>query len=100
MTRYTFVNTNTILFQFSCFQNFNESSFKTVKQHSFKIMLYNSNWYGGQYQDMQTALGSWYEPVEMLRTTTQGQSVYPDIALYISNYRVYCIEVQNLTHTI
>jgi hypothetical protein len=52
-------------------------------------MLYNSNWYGGHYQDMQTALGSWYGPVEMLRTTTQGQSVYPDIALYISNYRVY-----------
>jgi hypothetical protein len=67
MTRYTFVNTNTISFQF-----FNESSFKTVKQHSFKIMLYNSNWYGGQYQDIQTALGSWYGPVEMFRTTTQG----------------------------
>jgi hypothetical protein len=72
MNRYTFVNTNTILFQFSSFQNFNESSFKTVKQHSFKIMLYNSNWYGGQYQDIQTALGSWYGPVEMFRTTTQG----------------------------
>ena len=72
MTRYTFVNTNTISFQFSSFQNFNESSFKTVKQHSFKIMLYNSNWYGGEYQDIQTALGSWYGPVEMFRTTTQG----------------------------
>ena len=33
-------------------------------------------------------------------TTTQGQSVYPDIALHISNYCVYCIEDQNLTHTI
>ena len=44
------------------------------------------------------AKGSWYGPVEMIlpearamsfplvRTTTQGQSVYPDIALYISNY--------------
>jgi hypothetical protein len=100
MTRYTFVNTNTILLKFSSFQNFSESSFKTVKQHSFQIMLYNSNWYGGQYQDIQTALGSWYGPVEMFRTTTQGQSVYPDIALYISNYCVYCIEVQNVTHTI
>jgi len=35
-----------------------------------------------------------------VRTTTQGQSVYPDIALHISNYCVYCIEDQNLTHTI
>jgi hypothetical protein len=25
----------------------------------------------------------------MVRTTTRGQSVYPDIALYISNYCVY-----------
>ena len=30
---------------------------------------------------------------------TQGQSVYPDIALHISNNCVYCIEDQNLdTH--
>jgi hypothetical protein len=36
----------------------------------------------------------------LVRTTTQGQSVYPDIALLISNYCVYCIEDQNLTHTI
>ena len=78
------------------------------------IYLYNSYCYGGQYQDIQTAQGSWYGPVEMIlpeaearaisfplvRTTTQGQSVYPDIALYISNYCVYCIEDQNLTHTI
>jgi hypothetical protein len=35
-----------------------------------------------------------------VRTTTQGQSVYPDIALPISNYCVYCIEDQNLTHII
>jgi hypothetical protein len=28
----------------------------------------------------------------MVRTTTRGQSVYPDIALYISNYCVYWIE--------
>jgi len=32
-------------------------------------------------------------------TTTQGQSVYPDIVLHISNYCAYCIEDQNLTHT-
>ena len=36
----------------------------------------------------------------LVRTTTQWQFVYPDIALYISNYCVYCIEDQNLTHTI
>jgi hypothetical protein len=36
----------------------------------------------------------------LVRTTTQGQSVYPDIALHISNYCVYCIEDQNLTHII
>ena len=35
-----------------------------------------------------------------VRTMTQGQSVYPDIALRISNYCVYCIEDQNLTHNI
>ena len=28
------------------------------------IYLYNSYWYGGQYQDIQTAQGSWYGPVE------------------------------------
>jgi hypothetical protein len=33
----------------------------------------------------------WYCP-------SQGQSVYPDIALHISNYCVYCIEDQNLTY--
>ena len=68
----------------------------------------------GQYQDIQTAQRSWYGPVEVIlpepeargisfplvRTTTQWQSVYPDIAFYISNYCVYCIEDQNLTHTI
>jgi hypothetical protein len=26
----------------------------------------NSYWYGVQYQDRQTALGSWYGPVEMI----------------------------------
>jgi hypothetical protein len=33
----------------------------------------------------------------MVRTTTRGQSVYPDITLYISNYCVYWIEdTQNI----
>ena len=55
-----------------------------------------------QYQDRQTALGSWYGPVGMIlhspparaisfplvRTTILGQSVYPDIALHISNYYI------------
>ena len=65
---------------------------------------------------METAQGSWYGPVDMImpepetravsfplvRTSTQGQSVYPDIciALYISNYCVYCIGDHNLTHAI
>jgi len=35
-----------------------------------------------------------------VRTMIQGQSVYPDIALHISNYYVYWIEDQNLTHNI
>ena len=61
-----------------------------------------SYWYRVQFQDRQTALGSWYGPVEMIlplplaraisfplvRTTTLGQSVYPDIALHISNYYI------------
>ena len=78
------------------------------------LYLYNSNWYGGQYQNIQTAQGSWYQwkwycPTGAggegdisftTRTRTQGQYVYPDIALHISNYCVYCIEDQNLTHNI
>jgi len=36
-----------------------------------------------------------------VRTTTKGQSVYPDIAIHISNYCVYCIEYQKSdTHNI
>jgi len=31
---------------------------------------------------------------------TQGQSVYPGIALHSSNYSVYCNKDQNLTHNI
>ena len=38
MTWYTFVNTNNVSFQFSSFQYFSENSFKTVRQHSFKII--------------------------------------------------------------
>ena len=54
------------------------------------LYWYNSYWYGGQYQDIQTAQGSSYVPVEMIlpepearaisfplvRTATQGQSVF------------------------
>jgi len=50
-----------------------------------------------------TAPRPWSGPgniIPLVRTMTQGQSVYPDIALQISNYCVYCIEDQNLTHTI
>jgi len=36
----------------------------------------------------------------MVCTMTQGQYVYPDITLHISNYCIYCIEDQNLTHII
>jgi hypothetical protein len=59
----------------------------------------HSSFHFQRCQDIQTAQGSWYGLVEMIsfplvRTTTQGQSVYLDIALYISNYCVYCIEDQ------
>jgi hypothetical protein len=68
----------------------------------------------GNIRIYKTAQGSWYGPVKMIfpepeakaisfplvRTTTQGQSVYPDIALHIRNYCVFCIEDQNPTHTI
>jgi hypothetical protein len=78
------------------------------------LYLYNRYLYGGQYQDIQTAQGSWYGPVEMIlpepvgeenisstvRTATQGQSIYSDIAIHISNYCVYCIEDLSLTHHI
>jgi len=37
---------------------------------------------------------------QLVRTMTQWQSVYPDIALHISDYCVYCTEDQNLTQTI
>ena len=30
------------------------------------IYLYNSYWYGGQYQDIQTSQVSWYRSVEIL----------------------------------
>jgi hypothetical protein len=38
MTSNTFFITNNISFQFSSFENFSENSFKTVRQHSFKII--------------------------------------------------------------
>jgi hypothetical protein len=48
-----------------------------------------------KYQDRQTALGSWYGAVEMIlpepeakAISSLGQSVYPDIALHISNYYI------------
>jgi hypothetical protein len=59
--------------------------------------LYNSYWYGGQYQDIQTAQGLWYGPVEMILQYHFHWSV--PFPLHISNYCVYCIEVQYLTHT-
>jgi len=36
----------------------------------------------------------------MVSVLTLGQSVYPDISLHFSNYCVYCIEDQNLTHNL
>jgi hypothetical protein len=38
MTSNAFLNTNNISFQFSSFKKFSENSFKTVKQHYFKII--------------------------------------------------------------
>jgi hypothetical protein len=50
----------------------------------------NSYWYRVQYQGIQThtALRSWYGSFSLVRTMTLGQSVYPDIALHISNYYI------------
>ena len=78
-----------------------------VSDSSLQWNKNNSYWYGVQYQDRQTALGSWYRPVEMIlpspptraisfplvRSMTLGQSVYSDIALYISNYHIITIIV-------
>ena len=39
----------------------------------------------------------WNDIYFMVNTTTRGQSLYPDITLYISNYCVYWIEdTQNI----
>jgi hypothetical protein len=76
-----------------------------VSDSGLQCNKHNSYWYGVQYQDRQTALGSWYGPVEMIlpspptraisfplvRSMTLGQSVYPDIALHISNYHIIMI---------
>jgi hypothetical protein len=73
-----------------------------VSDSGLQCNKHNSYLYRVQYQDRQTALGSWYGPVEMIlhsiparaipfslvRTTTLEQSVYPDIALHISNYYI------------
>jgi hypothetical protein len=73
-----------------------------VSDSGLQCNKHNSYWYGIQYQDRQTARGSWYGPVKMIlppppprtisfplvHTTTLGQSVYPDIALHISNYYI------------
>ena len=37
---------------------------------------------------------------DIAQAGAKEQSIYPDIALHISNYGIYCIEDQNLTHTI
>ena len=50
--------------------------------------------------DMEAIWGYTDCPRFVVRTTTQEQSVYPDIALHISNHCVYCIEDHNLTHII
>jgi hypothetical protein len=73
-----------------------------VSYSDLQCNKHNSHRYKVQYQDRQTALGSWNGPVEIIlpspptramsfplvRTTTLGQSVYPDIALHISNYHI------------
>ena len=67
-----------------------------------QILVFNaintSYWYGGQYQDRETALGSWYRPWNwyfprlwqyyVYWYQTLGQSVCPDIAIHISNYYI------------
>ena len=55
-----------------------------VSDSDLQCNKHNSYLYRVQYQDIQTALGSWYGPVAKarsisfptVRTTTQGQSVY------------------------
>jgi hypothetical protein len=73
-----------------------------VSDYGLQCNKPNSSLYRVQYQDRQTALGSWYGPVRMIlhspparaisfplvRTTILGQSVYPDIALHFSNYYI------------
>jgi hypothetical protein len=46
--------------------------------------LYNSYWYGGQYQDIHTAQGSWYGPVPKMKhligwTLSMWPSLFRDI---------------------
>ena len=68
----------------------------------FQCNKHNSYWCIWQYQDKQTALGGHCMDRETnlaraclghirfpAHTTTLGQSVYPDIALYISNYYMF-----------
>ena len=76
-----------------------------VSDTGLQCNKHNIYWYRVQYHDRQTVLGSWYGPVEMIlpsspareilfslvRTTTLGQSVCPDIALHISNYYISMI---------
>ena len=54
---------------------------------------HNSYWYKarGQYQDIQTALGAWSSSGNIIFTGpyhNPWQSVYPHIALHISNYYI------------
>ena len=72
--------------------------------------LYNSYWYGGQYQDKQTAQvklifpspPAWAISLPLVHTRTQGQSVYPDISLHISIKLLYLFHwrPESYTHNI
>jgi hypothetical protein len=80
-------------------------SFKNVYFVFLQFNKHNSYWSREQYQDIQTALGSWYGPWNRyfprlwLRKyhfhcsvpRPLGQSVYPDIAHHISNYYINSI---------
>ena len=57
-----------------------------VSDSGLQCKKHNSYWYRVQYKDRQTPTRATSFP--LVRTTTLGHSVYPDIALHISNYYI------------
>ena len=66
--------------------------------------LYNSDWYGGQYQDIQTAQGLWYGPVEMI-LQYHSHSISVTIVFIVLKSSIWhilvqykCIDIFNQDH--